>query len=89
MGESILRLPAVLARMPIGRSALHERFIKTGRLRKIQLGPRSIGFAESNVDEVVAEIIAESGKVKALPMVPNEPQRRAARKKKQTKRARR
>jgi len=82
MGERLLRLPAVLARVPIGKTALHERFIKTGKLKKIYLGQRSVAFTESNVDVIVAEIIAESDNVKPVTMTPNLAERRAARKKK-------
>ena len=36
MGERLLRRPAVLAKIPIGKTALEERYIKTGKLKKIQ-----------------------------------------------------
>ncbi len=82
MGERLLRLPAVLERVPIGKTALHERYIRTGKLKKINLGRRSVAFAESNVDQIVAEIIAGSDSVKKVAMTPNLPEHRAARKKK-------
>jgi predicted DNA-binding transcriptional regulator AlpA len=71
MGERLLRRPAVLAKIPICKTALEERYIKTGKLKKIQLGPRSVAFAESNVDEIVAEIIAKSSTVLAIMPTPN------------------
>jgi predicted DNA-binding transcriptional regulator AlpA len=89
MGERLLRRPAVLAKIPIGRTALEQRYILTGKLKKIQLGPRSVAFTESNVDAVVAEIIAESDNVPAIMPTPNQPERRAARKRKLSKQKRR
>jgi predicted DNA-binding transcriptional regulator AlpA len=71
MGENLLRRPAVLKRIPIGRTALEERYIKTGKLKKVKLGPRTIAFKESNVDEIVAEIIAESDNVTSIMPAPN------------------
>jgi predicted DNA-binding transcriptional regulator AlpA len=78
MGERLLRRRAVLAKIPIGKTALEERYIKTGKLKKIQLGPRSVAFAESNVDEIVAEIIAESANIPACDPEPNKRRRNAA-----------
>jgi predicted DNA-binding transcriptional regulator AlpA len=54
----ILRKRQVLELIPIGQTKLEEDFIKTGRLKKIPLGERAIGFAEENVQSVIAELIA-------------------------------
>jgi predicted DNA-binding transcriptional regulator AlpA len=78
MGERLLRLRAVLKQIPIGKTNLDENFVKTGRLRKIQIGPRTVAFAESNVQEIVAEIIAGSDSVAAIMPAPNLKRRDAA-----------
>ena len=44
MPKKILRLPEVRERLGVGRTTLYERFVRTGRLRPVQIGPRAIGF---------------------------------------------
>jgi predicted DNA-binding transcriptional regulator AlpA len=56
----ILRLAEVRKRIPVGRTKLDEDFIKTGRLKLIKLGPRAVGILESNVEQVIDELLEES-----------------------------
>jgi predicted DNA-binding transcriptional regulator AlpA len=56
----ILRLAEVRKRLSIGRTMLDEKYIKTGRLKLIKLGKRAVGVLESNVEEVIDELLAES-----------------------------
>ena len=49
MSEAILRLPTVIAKTGLRRSAIYIR-IKQGKFRRVGLGPRAIGFLESEVD---------------------------------------
>lgn len=53
----ILRLAEVRKRIPIGRTKLDEDFIKTGRLKLIKLGKRAVGVLESNVEQVIDELL--------------------------------
>jgi len=48
----------VAARLGVSRSTVHERFFKSGRLRPVVLGPRSIGCLEDEVDEVIDQLAA-------------------------------
>lgn len=54
MTEIILRLPDVIARTGLRRSAIYIR-IKQGEFRPVRLGPRAIGFLKSEVDAWIAE----------------------------------
>ena len=53
MPDHILRLPAVIARTGLRRSSIYLR-IKAGEFRPVRLGPRAIGFLESEIDFWIA-----------------------------------
>ena len=55
-GQRILRLPAVVERIGLSRATVYRRL---GHLR-IQLGPNSAGWLESDIDGWIAERVAES-----------------------------
>ena len=59
MSKKILRLPEVRERLGVGRTTLYERFVRTGRLRPVQIGPRAIGFVEGDVDAIIDELVAQ------------------------------
>src|SRR4051812_18635871 len=59
MSKKILRLPEVRERLGVGRTTLYERFVRTGRLRPVQIGPRAIGFVECDVDGIIDELVAQ------------------------------
>lgn len=53
-GDRILRVREVLARISVSRSTLYK-WMDEGRFpRHVQLGPRSIGWRESEIDEWLA-----------------------------------
>jgi predicted DNA-binding transcriptional regulator AlpA len=64
----IVRKPVAAERLGGSVSTLEEKCVQTGRLKKIYLGKRSVGFLEADVDRLVQELIAESE---------NHPERRA------------
>ena len=67
MGNTIIRKPALRARLGLGKTLLEENFIlhdpadpwvpgtnnSVPRLRKVQLGARAVGFFDDEVDVVV------------------------------------
>ena len=59
--SAIIRIPEVRRRLGnIGKTKFDKDFVKTGRIRLVYLGLRSVGALESNVDRVVDELVAES-----------------------------
>jgi predicted DNA-binding transcriptional regulator AlpA len=56
----ILRKSEAAARLGCGLSTFHERFVKTGRVKLIYLGKRSVGVLESDIDRLIGELVAES-----------------------------
>lgn len=58
--KKILRPKEAQKKLGVGRTKFWNDFVNTGRLRKIRLGPRAIGFLESNVDQVIDQLVAES-----------------------------
>jgi prophage regulatory protein len=62
--EKIIRLQAVKARCGLSRSTLYNR-IATGEFpRPVSLGPRSVGWLESEINAWIAERINESRKAR-------------------------
>ncbi len=60
MGNTILRLPAVMARTGLSRSAIYLR-INQGRFPKsIPLGGRAIGWLEAEIDEWIDRQVEQS-----------------------------
>lgn len=60
MPETILRLPAVKARIGLARSSIYQ-LIAQGRFpRQITLGSRSVGWLESEVEGWVAAQVEQS-----------------------------
>ncbi|AXH64442.1 helix-turn-helix transcriptional regulator [Providencia hangzhouensis] len=58
--ENLIRLPEVMRRTGYGKAWIY-RLIETGQFPKsVKIGTRSIAFVESEVDEWVANKIAES-----------------------------
>ena len=51
MAQTILRLPAVKARTGLSRSTIYLRLSQGTFPKKVSLGPRSIGFVESEVED--------------------------------------
>ncbi|EJD6083202.1 helix-turn-helix transcriptional regulator [Providencia huaxiensis] len=58
--ENLIRLPEVMRRTGYGKAWIY-RLIEAGQFPKsVKIGTRSIAFVESEVDEWVANKIAES-----------------------------
>ena len=62
MSESILRMPEVQARTGLSRSSIYERLKATPQTfpSPVKIGERSIGFVESEINDWIAQRIAES-----------------------------
>lgn len=54
MSEKILRLPSVKTRTGLSRSTLYARAAEGTFPRPISLGPRAVGWLESEVDGWIA-----------------------------------
>jgi len=52
-GKRILRPKEAWSRLGVGRSRFYEEFVGTGRLRLLQLGKKSSGVLESEVDALI------------------------------------
>lgn len=51
--KRILRPKVAWKRLGIGHSKFWQDFIKTGKLKLVRLGPRSVGVFEDELDEVM------------------------------------
>ena len=59
IGKRILRKREVLERLGIRKTTLHENFIKTGRLRFVQIGARAVGVIEDELDALIEALRRE------------------------------
>ncbi|MGO9445766.1 MAG: helix-turn-helix transcriptional regulator [Thiobacillaceae bacterium] len=60
MTRTVLRLPAVKARTGLSRSNLYGRIASGSFPKQFSLGPRAVGWLESEIDSWVEECIAAS-----------------------------
>jgi len=60
MAEAILRLPAVKARTGLSRSTIYLRSSQGHFPKPIALGPRSVGWIESEIVAWIAERIRKT-----------------------------
>ncbi len=58
MSRSILRVPAVKARLGEGRSAIYEDVSRGVITRQVAIGRRSVGWPSDEIDIIVAARIA-------------------------------
>lgn len=65
MAEAILRLPLVKARTGLSRSAIYARMAEGEFPRAISLGPRTVGWVESEIDAWLNQQIEASRQKKA------------------------
>lgn len=56
-GVSVLRLPAVKARVGLGKSSIYAAVKKGTFVAPIKLGPRASGWLESDIDAWLADRI--------------------------------
>jgi predicted DNA-binding transcriptional regulator AlpA len=57
--KRILRKNEVLKRLGIRKTSLYDSFIKTGRLRLVQIGARAVGIIEDELDALIEELRRE------------------------------
>ena len=57
-GRKLVRPKAAMQRLGVGKWKFYEHFIKTGRLRLVQIGPRSTAAIEDEIDDLINEMIA-------------------------------
>ena len=55
----ILRLPSVKARTGLSRSTIYQRIAEGSFPRQVSLGPRAIGWLESDVDAWIGSLLRE------------------------------
>ncbi len=72
--EIILKKPEVRRQIPVGKTKFEEDIAP--RLEKVYLGPHSVGFTQSSVDRVKAELIAASANAPKIVPPPNRRPRR-------------
>jgi hypothetical protein len=64
--EIIRKKAEARARFPGGHTFFDEQIAP--RLTKVRLGPRLIGFTESSIQKLIAELIAESADIVPAPL---------------------
>jgi hypothetical protein len=80
--EIIRRKAEARARFPGGHTTFDEKIAP--RLQKVRLGPRLVGFTESSIEKLIAELVEESKTIVPAPM-PTAEQNRAARERRKRK----
>jgi excisionase family DNA binding protein len=58
-GRRILRPKEAAKRLGVSPSTFYERFIRTGRLKLVALGPHSTGAVEDEIDDLIDQMIEE------------------------------
>lgn len=62
MANSILRLPVVKTRVGLSRSAIYLAISREEFPRPVQLGARSVGWLESEIEDWIRERVKHSRK---------------------------
>ena len=60
MTVTILRLPAVKARVALSRSSIYARIADGSFPKSVPLGSRAVGWIESEIDDWIKERIQDS-----------------------------
>jgi prophage regulatory protein len=60
MGQSILRLPQVRLRVGLSRSSIYQKISRQEFPRPVQLGIRSVGWLESEIERWIEERVEHS-----------------------------
>jgi hypothetical protein len=58
-GRRLVRPKEAQKRLGVGHTKFWQDFVATGRLRLVELGPRSKAAVEDELDDLIAELIAE------------------------------
>jgi prophage regulatory protein len=65
MATAILRLPEVIARTGLGRTSLYRRIGAGAFPPPVKLGPRAVGWRESDVDEWIESLATKPSRAAA------------------------
>jgi hypothetical protein len=57
--SAILRPQAAWTRLGVGRTTFYEKFVKTGRVKLVNLGERAKGAIDDELDRLIDELRAE------------------------------
>lgn len=60
MSQRLLRRKETLARTGLSNSSMYERIAKSTFPAPVKIGPRAVGWVESEIDDWIAERIRES-----------------------------
>jgi prophage regulatory protein len=60
MSKNILRMPAVIKKTGLSRTAIYNRIINGSFPKQIVLGPRAVGFLECEIDEWIDRCVDRS-----------------------------
>lgn len=60
MATTILRLPAVRARVGLGRTTIYEKMARGEFPKPVSLGARAVGWVEQDVEDWVASRVGRS-----------------------------
>lgn len=55
----ILRKREALERLGIRKTAFHDLFVMTGKLRPVNIGTRAVGYLEDEVDALIEDLRRE------------------------------
>lgn len=58
-GRKLVRPKEAQKRLGVGHTKFWQDFVATGRLRLVELGPRSKAAVEDELDDLIEELIAE------------------------------
>ncbi len=56
----VLRLPSVRSRVGLGRTTIYQRIADGTFPRQIHIGPKAVGWIESEIDGWIAERVSQS-----------------------------
>jgi predicted DNA-binding transcriptional regulator AlpA len=56
---AILRPKAAWTKLGISKQTFYRKYVRTGRIRLIQIGRRTTGVLEDEIDALIEEMIAE------------------------------
>jgi uncharacterized phage protein gp47/JayE len=57
--SAILRPQAAWTRLGVGRTTFYEKFVKTGRVKLVNIGERAKGAIDDELDRLIDELRAE------------------------------
>ncbi|SDR31335.1 transcriptional regulator, AlpA family [Rhizobiales bacterium GAS113] len=58
MPKILVRPKEAMRRLGVGHSFFWQEIVGTGRLNKVQLGRRAVAFLESDLDQLIGEMVA-------------------------------